>query len=123
MQKLFGSVDCVTVLWGALYFGPGGEAWPSFQDHAILKTFLLESSLGGLYSALRFRFDYRGVSEIRQPPIWREEAQANAWRFEAKIDAAQHADLATRRYNAQLCIEGFVQGSLLLRQWPSTFYG
>ncbi len=40
-----------------------------------------------------FRVDYRGVSEAMHPTIWREEARAKAWRFEAKIDAAQHADL------------------------------
>ncbi len=37
--------------------------------------------------------DYRGVSEAMQLTLWREEALANTWRFKAKIDAAQHADL------------------------------
>ena len=92
VQGLFDSVDGLTASWGALYFGPG-EAWPSLNDHAAYKTYLRESSLGGLNPALMFRVDYRGVSEAMQPTIWREEARAKAWRFEAKIDAVQHVDL------------------------------
>ena len=61
VQGLFYSVDGLTASWGALYFGPV-EAWPSLNDHAVYKSFLRESSLGGLNPALMFRVDYRGVS-------------------------------------------------------------
>ena len=92
VQGLFASVDGLTAFWGALYFGRG-EAWPSLNDHAAYKTFLRESSLGGLSPTSKFRVDYRGVSEEMQPTIKKVEARANSWRFEAKIDAVHHADL------------------------------
>ena len=96
VQGLFGSVEGLTTSWGALYFGPG-EAWPSLNEHAAFKSFLRESSLGGLNPTLMFRVDYRGVCEAMQPTIRRVEERANTWRFEAKIDAAHHADLVHDR--------------------------
>ena len=42
---------------------------------------------------LLFRVDYRGVSAARQMVLWKDEERANAWKFEAEIDAAHHAEL------------------------------
>jgi hypothetical protein len=95
MQGLFHGVDGLTASWGALYFGRG-EVWPSLNDHVMFKTFLRESSLHE-DPTLKFRVDYRGVSEAMQLTLWREETRAIAWRFEAMIDAAQHADLVHDR--------------------------
>ena len=71
VQGLFGSVEGLTASWGTLYFGQG-QVWPSLNDHPMFKTFLRESSLGGLDPALMFRVDYRGESEAMPPTIWRE---------------------------------------------------
>ena len=96
VQGLFASVDGLTAFWGALYFGRG-EAWPSLNDHAAYKTFLRESSLGGVDTTLLFRVDFRGVSEARQPVIAKDEKLARSWKFEAVIDAAHHQDLINAR--------------------------
>jgi hypothetical protein len=38
-----------------------------------------------------------GVSEDRQPDIRRDEERARAWKFEAVVDAADHADIIQAR--------------------------
>ena len=53
LQGIFGSSAGVTTSWDALYCGQG-EACPSLDDHAVFKTFLRESSLGGMDTTLRY---------------------------------------------------------------------
>jgi hypothetical protein len=43
--------------------------------------------------ALQFRFDYEGISHAGQETITALAERTRAWKFEAVIDAAQHADL------------------------------
>ena len=86
---IFGSPRGFTANWGPLYFGQG----ESLNDHAAFKKFIRESSLGGMDPELLFRVDYRGVSEARQMVLWKDEERALAWKFEAEIDAAHHAEL------------------------------
>ena len=64
----------------------------SFEDHAVFRTvtFLRESSLGGMDQTLRFRVDYTGVSEDRQPTLRKDDDRAKAWKFKALIIAAHH---------------------------------
>ena len=42
---------------------------------------------------LDYRFDYEGISDARQETIRDLAERARAWKFEAVIDAAHHADL------------------------------
>ncbi len=65
------------------------------QDHprAAFITFLAQSSLGGVDKTLQFRFDYEGISYAGQETITALAERTRAWKFEAVIDAAQHADL------------------------------
>ena len=59
VQGLFGSVQGLTTHWAPLCFGQG-QAYPSLNEHAAFKTFLRESSLGGLDPTLMFQVDYIG---------------------------------------------------------------
>ena len=43
--------------------------------------------------ALKFRVDYIGTSEARQPSTKKGDDRAKAWKFEAELDAEHHADL------------------------------
>ncbi len=61
------------------------------------RSFLRESSLGGLDSSLMFRVDYVGESEARQLVIKNDEEMAKAWKFEAVIDVTHHTTLITAR--------------------------
>jgi hypothetical protein len=87
LQGLFDS--SVTTQWAAFYFGQG----ESFDDHAVFRAFLRKSSLGGMDPALKFRVDYIGTSEARQPSTKKGDDRAKAWKFEAELDAEHHADL------------------------------
>jgi hypothetical protein len=44
-----------------------------------------------------FRLYYKGVSNSWQPTIARQEERGTAWKFEAMIDAAHHAELIDER--------------------------
>ncbi len=46
---------------------------------------------------LQFRFDYEGISDAGQETIKALAERTRAWKFEALIDAAQHADLINHR--------------------------
>ena len=96
VQGLFGSVQGLTTHWAPLCFGQG-QAYPSLNEHAAFKTFLRESSLGGLDPTLMFRVDYIGKSEARQLVIHKDDERAKAWKFEAVIDVTHHTDLVAAR--------------------------
>jgi hypothetical protein len=89
VRGIFGSPKGFTANWGPLYFGQG----ESLNDHTAFKKFIRESSLGGMDPELMFRVDYSGVSEARQVVLRKDEERANAWKFEAEIDLAHHAEL------------------------------
>jgi hypothetical protein len=93
---IFEGVDGVNAQWTALYFGQGEEC-PSLHDHAVFRTFLHESSLGGLDPALLYSIDYRDKSEAWQPATRKGEERVRAWKFEAVIDAVHHTDLIDAR--------------------------
>jgi hypothetical protein len=42
---------------------------------------------------LQYRFDYEGISDAGQETITALAEQTRGWKFEAVIDAAQHADV------------------------------
>ncbi len=65
----------------------------SLNDHAVFRSFILESSLGGKDPSLMYRVDYRGVSNSMQPTIRKDNERVRAWKFEAVVDDAHHADL------------------------------
>ncbi len=65
--------------------------------HPAFFTFLAQSSLRGMGETLQYRFDYEGISDVRQETIRDLAERARAWKFEAVIDAAQHADLINHR--------------------------
>jgi hypothetical protein len=118
VQAIFRGVDGLSATWAALHFGPGTK-FPSLNDHPAFIKFLAESSLGGMDKTLQFRFDYEGISDARQETIRDLEERARAWKFEAVIDAAQHADLINHRgeilsdyFQMQLnrCKEHWVEG-------------
>ncbi len=96
VQAILSGVDGLSATWAALHFGPGTK-FPSLNDHPAFIQFLAESSLGGMDKTLQFRFDYEGISDARQETIRDLEERARAWKFEAVIDAAQHADLINHR--------------------------
>jgi hypothetical protein len=102
IQGIFEGVDGVTAQWSALYFGQG-TVCPSLNDHAVFRTFLRESSLGGLDPSLLYRVDYRGVSEARQLAIRKDEERVRAWKLEAVLDAAHHVDLIDARGEFRPC--------------------
>ncbi len=83
-----------------LYFGPCTK-YPSLNDHLSFIAFLAESSLGGMDKTLQFgttfRFDYEGIIDAGQEAIKDLAERTRAWKFEAVIDAAQHADLINLR--------------------------
>jgi hypothetical protein len=102
VHGLFDRINGVTAQWGALYFDQG-EIGESFDS--VFRTFLRESSLGGKDPALKFRVDYTGVSEARQPAIKKNDDRAKAWKFEALIDALHHTNLIDSR--GEICSEYF----------------
>ncbi len=67
------------------------------NDHPAFIVFLAKSSLGGMDKTLQFRFDYEGISDAGQETITALAERTRAWKFEAVIDAAQHADLINLR--------------------------
>jgi hypothetical protein len=92
VQAIFHGVDGLSATWAPLYFGPGTQ-YPLLNDHPAFITFLAQSSLGGMDKTLDYRFDYKGISDARQETIRDLAERARAWKFQAVIDAAQHADL------------------------------
>ncbi len=91
VQGLFSGISGLTARRDALNFGPDQQCL-SFHDHPALLTFLGESSLGGFDPTLLFCLNYKGVSDSLQPTIERQEERGTAWKFEAIIDAAHHAE-------------------------------
>jgi hypothetical protein len=81
---------------GHFAFGPWTE-YPSLNDHPAFITFLAKRSLGGMNTTLPFRFDYKGIRDARQETIRHLAERTRAWKFEAVINAAQHADLINHR--------------------------
>ncbi len=96
VEGIFEGADGVYALWTALYYGQGEEC-PSLNEHAVFIKSLRESSLGGLEPSLMYRVDYRGVSEARQPTVRKVDERVKAWKFDAVIDVALHADLLGAR--------------------------
>ncbi len=74
--NIFSCVDGLTTRWGPLHwhFSPCTTV-PSLNDHPEYKTFLCESSLGGMDPALMWRVDYEGVSDARQDTIASESEE------------------------------------------------
>ncbi len=92
VKAIFRDVDGLSAIWAPLYFGPSTQ-YPVLNDQPAFITFLAQTSLGGMDKTLDCRFDYKGISDARQETIRDLAERARAWKFEAVIDAAQHADL------------------------------
>jgi hypothetical protein len=89
LETVFDRIAGLTAYWDALPYEQG-EIWPSLNENAAFVASFRESAHGGVDPTLRFRVDFQGDSEARQPrqpALMKGEQQARACIFEALIDA------------------------------------